>query len=76
MNFKAILIAVLLSITGMAWANGGNSIDTVDVKNIVPTQVEVTPINVQGSLDQFNVKIDSTDVADSNKLKQSYDGRS
>ena len=54
MKTKAIITAVLLTSTSMAWANGGKSIDTVDVNNVEPTQAEVTPIMPQGPVNQFS----------------------
>ena len=76
MKTKAIVTAVLLSATGIAFASGGRNLDTVDVSNIVPTQAEVTAISVQGPTDQFNVKTENNEKIDTSSLKQSYNGKS
>jgi len=76
MKTQATLIAVLLAATGTTWANGGIDINNVDVSNIQPTQVEVTPLTAQGPLDAFDVEIKSNEKVDTSALKQNYDGNS
>ena len=76
MKTKAIITAVLLSATNMIWAAGGQSIDTVDVSNIVPTKAEVTKITVQGPIDQFNTEVKNDEKIDTSSLQQSYNGNS
>ena len=76
MKTQATLIAVLLAATGTTWANGGIGIHNVDVSNIQPTQVEITPLTAQGPLDAFDVEIKSNEKVDTSALKQNYDGNS
>jgi len=78
MKTKATLLAILLLATGTTWASGGLSIDSVDVKNITPTEAEITEIKVQGPTDAFNVMVKSNDKekVDTSKLKHAYDGNS
>ena len=71
MKTKAILIAALFAATGTSWASG-LSIDSVDVSNIEPTNVEITEIKAQGPTDAFNVKVDNAEKVNTAKLKQSY----
>ena len=54
MKTKAIITAVLLAATNMAWASGGLSIDSVDenILNIEPNQAEMTEIRNQDSDNQ------------------------
>ena len=71
MKTKATLFAVLLAATGTGWASG-LSIDSVDVSNIQPTEVEITEIKVQGPTDAFNVKVENSEKVNTSALKQSY----
>ncbi len=71
MKTKATLFAVLLAATGTSWASG-LSIDSVDVSNIQPTEVEITEIKVQGPTDAFNVKIENSEKVNTSELKHSY----
>ena len=71
MKTKATLFAVLLAATGTSWASG-LSIDSVDVSNIQPTDVEITEIKVQGPTDAFNVKVENSEKVDTSSLQQSY----
>lgn len=71
MKTKATLIAVLLSATGTTFATG-LSIDSVDESNITPTEVEITEIKVQGSLDAFNVDVKNSEKADITSIQQSF----
>ena len=71
MKTKATLFAVLLAATGTGWASG-LSIDSVDVSNIQPTEVEITEIKVQGPTDAFNVKIKNSEKVNTSTLKHSY----
>ncbi len=71
MKTKATLFAALLAATGTSWASG-LSIDSVDVSNIQPTEVEITEIKVQGPTDAFNVKVENNEKVDTSSLQQSY----
>ena len=75
MKTKATLLAVLLSATGTTLASG-LSIDSVDVSNVTPTNVEITEINAQAPIDAFNVNVENNDKVDTSALKQSYNGKS
>lgn len=81
MKTKVLTTAVLLATTNFAWANGGLTIDNVeehmDANNWVSTQTERQEIVVQGPIDKFDVTLPNRDreIADTNKLKQSNDGR-
>ena len=81
MKAKGIVTAVLLSATSFAWAQGGLGIDNVEqhmnAENWINTQSSQSEFAVQGSLDKFQVELPDSKrtIADTNKLKQGYDGR-
>jgi len=82
MKAKGLLTAVLLVATNFAWAQGGLSIDNVaqhmNSNNWINAQTEGPEVVAQGRTDKFNVEIPTRkrELADTNKLKQSYDGQS
>ncbi len=72
MKTKAIVTLILLSVTSMAWANGGRSIDNVDANNIAPTPAEVTKIQMQEPTDQFDATVDSVENVGTSSLQQAH----
>ena len=76
MKTKATLLAVLLATTGTTFASG-LSIDSVDERNVQPTEVEITEIKVQGPTDAYNVivKSNNKEKVDTSRLKQTYNGK-
>lgn len=75
MKVKAILTAVLLTVTNFVWASGGLSIDNVKTTNFESNDNHRPEIVVKGPIDKFNVQTRDV-VVNKNKLRQDYDGQS
>ena len=82
MKFKGLLTAVLLVATNFAWAAGGglsnyNVEQHMNANNWTNTQTEGAKVAGQGSTDKFDVESPSREreLADTDKLKQSYNGQ-
>ena len=81
MTSKTILTAVLLTITNLASANGGLSVDNVEqhmnAEKWITTETTSQEIITQDPIDQFNVIALSrgTTLIYTDQLRQAYDGR-
>jgi len=81
MNSKALLTAILVASTNIALANGGLNIDNVgthmNATQWSDTNGDRPEIVAQGPIEQFEVTLSNRDkfVVNTNKLKQSYNGK-
>lgn len=82
MKIKALLTAVLLATSNLAWAQGGLTIDNVrqhmNAQNWADTQTGSPAIVVQGPIDQFEAYSNNRRqyTVETSQLKHSYDGQS
>ena len=74
MKSKALLTAVLLTATNLAWAQGGLSIDNADANGYVSNHSDRAEIVVQGPIDKFAVEARPV-LVDTEKFKNSNNGQ-